>query len=211
MRSRSDEVIKKIIAFSDEYREEYSVSPSTREIGAALGLDHSTIVRYLNVMKDRELIDMDRKRQIVTEKRSKEITDTSMIPLYTDVACGVPRLVEERIESYVSLPKVLLGAASESFILVANGESMIEAGIHDGDYILFRRQNTAERGQIIVALVDGETATCKRYYPAEDGRTVELRPANSAMESIFVDLSKQTLEIQGVARWVTHSLDSLKE
>ena len=209
MRSRSEEVIKKIVAFADEYREANGSSPSTREIGAALGIDHSTVVRYLALMEEREIIDRDSDCRIVTEKRRKEVTDTSLIPLYTDVACGVPRLVEERIDSYVSLPRVLLGAAQEHFLLVANGDSMIEAGIHSGDYILFRRQETAERGQIVVALVDDDTATCKRYYPSEDGRTVELRPANSAMSPIVVDLSKQTLRIQGVARWVTHSLEHL--
>lgn len=108
-----------------------------------------------------------------------------------DISCGLPNIAEEHIEEYVSLPESMFGSG-EFYILRARGESMIEAGIDPGDLVVIRKQETAENGQIAVALVD-EEATLKRFY-VEDNR-VRLHPENSEMEDFYVD----HCIIQGVA------------
>jgi len=109
------------------------------------------------------------------------------------VSCGVPRFAEENIEEYVSLPEALFGRG-EFFILKAKGDSMIDAGIDDGDLVVIRQQSSAEDGQIVVALIDDE-ATLKRFYRDDKNKRVRLHPENEAMEDIFVD----DCIIQGIA------------
>ena len=93
----------------------------------------------------------------------------------------------------------------EFFLLRANGRSMIKAGIDDGDLVVIRQQDDAEPGQIVVALVDDDTATLKRYYPRRNSR-VELVPENDEFRTQTIDLSVQHLSIQGVAVKVIKSL-----
>ena len=112
---------------------------------------------------------------------------------------GVPKFAEENIEEYVCLPESLFGRG-EFFLLRARGDSMIGAGIEDGDLVLIRQQNTAEYNQIVVALVDDE-ATLKRFRPNEDH--ICLHPENNRYEDIIVD----SCLIQGVAVKVIKDLD----
>lgn len=116
-----------------------------------------------------------------------------MVPLLGRVACGLPRYAEENIEEYVRMPEALIGSG-EFFLLRAVGDSMVGAGINEGDLVLVKRQNTAEKGQIVVALV-GEEATLKRFYPEAGKKHVRLHPENPAMKDIIVP----NCEIQGVA------------
>jgi len=109
------------------------------------------------------------------------------------VSCGVPRFAEENIEEYVSLPEALFGRG-EFFILKAKGDSMIDAGIDDGDLVVIKQQSSAEDGQIVVALMDDE-ATLKRFYRDEKNKRIRLHPENESMEDIFVD----DCMIQGIA------------
>ena len=118
---------------------------------------------------------------------------TISVPVLGEIACGIPKFAEENIEEYVRLPVALFGHGS-FFILRAYGDSMIEAGIEDGDLVLIRQQNTAEEGQIVVALIDDE-ATLKRFYPEPEKRRIRLHPENAHMNDIFVE----KCEIQGVA------------
>lgn len=117
------------------------------------------------------------------------------------VSCGLPKYAEENIEEYVSLPVSLFGQG-RFFILRADGESMIEAGIEDGDMVVIRQQSTASEGQIVVALVEDET-TLKRYYIDKRRRCVRLHPENSEMEDIYVN----DCIIQGVAVHVIKALE----
>ena len=117
------------------------------------------------------------------------------------VSCFMAKYAEENIEEYVSLPVSLFGQG-RFFILRADGESMIEAGIDDGDMVVIRQQSTASEGQIVVALVDDE-ATLKRYYLDRQHRRVRLHPENSSMEDIYV---KRCI-IQGVAVHVIKALE----
>ena len=104
-----------------------------------------------------------------------------MLPLVGRVAAGAPILAEENIEEQVPLPRSLFGDAN-SYLLGVKGQSMVEAGINDGDIVIVREQSTADDGQIVVALLDGE-ATIKTFYREKD--CIRLQPQNSAMEPIF--------------------------
>lgn len=109
-------------------------------------------------------------------------------------------LAEQNIEYYVPIPKSQIGNGKH-YILTANGNSMINAGINDGDKVLIRIQSTAEEGQIVVARVDDE-ATLKRYYIDREKQKVRLHPENNRMKDIYVD----NIEIQGIAITITKSL-----
>ena len=124
-----------------------------------------------------------------------------MTPILGKVSCGVPKFAEENIEEYVRLPVALFGRG-QFFILRANGDSMIEADINDGDLVLIRQQNYADEGQIVVALMDDE-ATLKRYYPEPEKQRIRLHPENSRMDDIYVS----DCIIQGVAVKVLKDLE----
>ena len=123
------------------------------------------------------------------------------VPVLGSVSCGVPKLAIENIEEYIRLPVALFGRG-DFFILRANGDSMIEAGIDDGDLVLIREQNYADPGQIVVALMDDE-ATLKRFYPEPKKRRFRLHPENSALKNIYV---KECI-IQGIAVKVLKDLE----
>lgn len=131
---------------------------------------------------------------------AKEREDIVDIPIVGKVAAGMPILAEQNIEEYFPLP-ARFAHGGEHFMLNVKGDSMIEAGIYDGDYILIRRQNTAHNGEIVVAMVDGfeSEATVKTFY-REDGR-VRLQPENSSMSPIIVDDVKILGKVKGVFRY----------
>lgn len=158
--------------------------PSVREICAAVGLKStSTVHAHLNSLEKQGLI-----RRDSTKPRALEVLDGShqrgrSVPLIGRVTAGQPILAIENIEDYLVLPQSMLGS-DEIFCLRVQGESMIEVGILDGDIVVLRQQDTAENGEIVVAMVDDE-ATLKRIF-YEDNR-VRLQPENAAMAPIYAD------------------------
>lgn len=108
------------------------------------------------------------------------------VPVVGRVAAGLPILAEQNVVDTVRIDKMLVRGGKDVFALRVQGESMIEAGIHDGDYIFVRKQATASRGDIVVALI-GDDATVKYYYPEKEH--VRLQPANAAMAPIYVRAS----------------------
>ena len=192
MRRRNVELMNRIIEFAEQYYLENSSSPSVRTIADRFGIGVSTAYRYLLEMDERELITYDGKR--ISNDRIEKLNSNSGViraAVVGSIACGIPNLAEENVEEYVSLPRSMFGDG-EFFILRANGESMIDAGIETGDLVVIRKQACAEDGQIVVALVEDE-ATLKRLY-REKGK-VRLHPENRAMDDIIVD----DCIIQGVA------------
>lgn len=165
--------------------------PSVREIGEAIGLrSSSTVHAHLAKLEHKGYIRRDR-----TKPRAIEILQPDppsplqfqpaqmmVVPLLGRVAAGVPILAEENIESYISIPRDMVRQGTNQFCLKVKGDSMIDAGILDGDTILVRQQNYAENGEIIVAMLDDE-ATVKRFYRLQD--KVKLQPENPAYEPIF--------------------------
>ena len=175
---------QKILDFIKKEIENKGYPPSVREICQAVGLrSTSTVHAHLNHLEEQGLI-----RRDSTKPRALEVLDGSQqrgrsVPLVGRVTAGLPILAEENIEDYLSLPQSLLGRDA-CFCLRVQGESMIEAGIMDGDIVVLRCQESADNGDIVVALV-GDEATLKRIY-YEDGR-VRLQPENRTMDPIYVD------------------------
>ena len=181
----SHENQQKILDFIKSEIEEKGYPPSVREICAAVGLrSTSTVHAHLNHLESQGLI-----RRDPTKPRALEVLDGSQsrgrsVPLVGRVTAGQPILAIENIEEYLSLPQSVLGQG-EMFSLRVEGESMIDAGIMDGDIVVLRQQDTAENGEIVVAMTDENEATLKRIYYEPD--RVRLQPENPTMAPIYVD------------------------
>ncbi|MHB1340169.1 MAG: transcriptional repressor LexA [Coriobacteriia bacterium] len=163
--------------------------PSVREIGEAVGLSSSSTVHsHLAALEAKGLIRRDPSKPRALEvldyrdtERGVDYGSVQAVPLVGSVAAGSPILAAENIESTISLPAELAGGES-TFILRVKGESMIEAGIMDGDFVVVRQQQTANNGEIVVAMLEDE-ATVKRFYRETD--RIRLQPENSSMEPIY--------------------------
>ena len=180
-----------------DYFEQHGYSPSLADIVEETGLAQTTVYRYLNAMVKRGELEMPSRRCIyLTNMKPRG----ARLPVVGSVPCGNPLFAEENIEEYVRLPVSIFGQG-DFFLLRANGNSMINAGIKTGDYVLVQKQNTADPGQIVVALI-GDEATLKRFYPEPEKHRVRLHPDNPEMEDIIVP----RCEIQGVAVKVISNL-----
>ena len=190
-----------IYDFIRAYSDEHGYPPSVREIGAAVGLaSPSTVHMHLKVLEEQGLIKRDSKKPRTIEvmrddqdspEASQPLASVSQdvnanvirLPLVGRVAAGVPILAEQNVEETLALPTSVVGDAS-SFVLRVRGESMINAGIFDGDYIVVKEQHDAHDGEIVVALID-DSATVKTFYRERD--RVRLQPENDTMEPIYVE------------------------
>jgi repressor LexA len=188
---------QEIFDFIKRYSAQYGYPPTVRDIGKAVGLaSSSTVHAHLanleklgllrrDPSKPRAIELLDRMREgagSVVESAVAKVTDAVRpgLPLVGQVAAGSPILAEENIEDYVQVPP-LAGGEDGEYILRVRGESMKDAGILEGDFVVVRKQDTARDGEIVVALV-GEEATVKRFYKESDH--IRLQPENSAMEPI---------------------------
>lgn len=199
MRCKSEETMEQIKNAVEEFYFSHYRSPSIGEIAAEVGRSKSTVHSYLWEMNKLGLLFYDGRtaETAVTRKADAEVVLT---PVLGSIACGEPEYAEENFESYVALPASLLGGG-EFFLLRASGYSMIEAGIEPGDLVVVKKQNTADEGDIVVALVDNET-TLKRFFIDKKRKCVRLHPENSRMKDIFV----RDCYIQGVAQQVIKQL-----
>ncbi|MGN0362472.1 MAG: transcriptional repressor LexA [Bilifractor sp.] len=193
MQHKNEEYITLLENFIEDYWERFGVAPTTRAIADGTKLSNATVGRYLQYMREHDLIDYQGHRSYRTKKQIAGEAVQNSVPVLGRIACGIPKFAEENIEEYVKLPESLFGAGS-FYLLHADGESMTDAGIDDGDLVLIRRQPDAQPGQIVVALI-GDEATLKRYYPEPENHRVRLHPENSSMDDIYVE----NCEIQGVA------------
>ena len=202
MKVMSENVFNAIIDFINNYYLENNCVPTLQEIADAVHLNKSNISRNLQAMKERGLIEVSGGwRGVKTKKIAKILSDAVRIPVVGSIACGTPMLAEENIESYIPISISILGAGT-FFALRAKGNSMINANICDGDFVIVKQQNTAEEGQIVVALIDDE-ATLKRFYIDKKKRKIRLHPENDEMEDMFFD----KVDIQGVAVKVIKDID----
>lgn len=164
--------------------------PSVREIGAAVGLSSSSTVHsHLAALEAKGFIRRDPSKPRALEvldyrdtERGVDYEGVRAVPLVGSVAAGSPILAAENIEATLPLPASFVG--EETFVLRVKGESMIDAGILDGDYVVVRQQSTASNGEIVVAMID-EEATVKRFF-REDNR-IRLQPENRSMEPIYAN------------------------
>ena len=190
MRTKNQTLLIEIEKFICEYTDKNGISPSMQEVAEGVGVGKTTVFRYINKLCEDGIINYSGHRSITSTKTKSEAI---RVPVLGTIACGIPKFAEENIEEYVRLPVSLFGHGNY-FMLRAYGDSMIEAGIEDGDLVLVRQQNYADEGQIVVALIEDE-ATLKRFYPEPKKKRIRLHPENSEMDDIFVD----NCEIQGVA------------
>lgn len=180
---------QQILEFISQQMRERGFPPSVREIGAAVGLTSpSTVHSHLATLQEHGYLrrDPDKPRAIEVryDPASGAIADKGMVkhvPLVGDVAAGTDVLANQNVETLMPLPADLTGEG-ELFMLRVRGESMINAGIFDGDFVVARVQNTATKGDIVIAGIPGEEATVKTFRP--DGNKIILEPANDSMDDL---------------------------
>lgn len=184
---------QEIFEFIKRYSSKHGYPPTVRDIGKAVGLaSSSTVHAHLanleklgllrrDPTKPRAIELLDRVSETVVENVRSLVAPVGL-PVVGQVAAGAPLLAEENIEEYVQVPAVAGGGANTGeYVLRVRGESMIDVGILEGDYVVVRPQDTARDGEIIVALV-GEEATVKRFFRESDH--IRLQPENTTMEPI---------------------------
>lgn len=183
---------EKILTYIQNEISSRGYAPSVREIGEAVGLKStSTVHGHLQRLEKKGLLHRDAmKPRAMGLSASLDDAETENLALHTrllpvvgKVAAGIPILAEENIEEEIAYPAEMVGHG-EHFVLKVHGDSMIQAGILNGDYIVVRSQPDASNGEIIVAMIEDE-ATVKRFYK-EDGH-FRLQPENDAMSPIIVD------------------------
>jgi repressor LexA len=189
---------RQVLEFIDTEVRRRGYPPSVREIGEAVGLSSpSTVHAHLGALQDKGYIHRD-----PTKPRALEITyepssgatverrPVRHVPLVGDVAAGTGVLAAENIEETMPVPEDLTGDG-DLFMLKVRGDSMIEGGIFDGDYVVVRSQPTAENGEIVIAGIPGEEATVKTFMRRRN--KIVLRPENSSMEEMVFDPSEVTI------------------
>ncbi|MBN8191349.1 MULTISPECIES: transcriptional repressor LexA [Bacillaceae] len=180
--------------------------PSVREIGEAVGLaSSSTVHGHLARLESKGLI-----RRDPTKPRAIEILDLDEdtiprqrvvnVPLIGKVTAGQPITAVENVEEFFPLPERMAPSDEQVFMLEIMGDSMIEAGILDGDFVIVRQQQTANNGDIVVAMTDEDEATVKRFFKERD--YVRLQPENSTMEPIILRNVSILGKVVGVYRQV---------
>ena len=205
---RSNELTSKqlmILEFIKDQLLAKGYPPSVREICQAVGLKStSTVHAHLNKLEKLGYI-----RRDPTKPRAIEILDSNIfgnnitekeiinLPLVGQVTAGEPILAEQNIQEYIPLPAQLV-KGTDNFLLKVKGESMINAGILDRDYVVVDKSSTASNSQIVVALVNKEAATVKRFF--KEGNKVRLQPENEFMDPIILD--ERDVEIVGIVTGV---------
>jgi len=188
---------QEILDFLTAFTAKNGYPPSVRDIGAAVGLSSSSTVHsHLSALEDKGYIKRDpssaraisvispdggSSTQKVSGRSDRLPRNVIELPLVGQVAAGTPTLADQNIEDSLFLPTQIVGDTG-SFMLTVKGDSMIEAGIFDGDYVVVKEQPTANNGEIVVALIDDE-ATVKTFY--REANRIRLQPENHTMDPIY--------------------------
>ena len=200
---------RQIWDFVVEYVDRHGYPPTVREIGEAVGLaSPSTVHAHLANLERAGLLRRDptkpRALELIGRERSgasRPTPETHVLPVVGEIAAGGPLLAEHSIEGYLGVPEPL-ARGGEEFILRVRGESMINAGILDGDYVVVRQQRDARDGDIVVALVgedeSADEATVKRFF--REPRGIRLQPENDALEPIYATHVEVLGKVIGVVR-----------
>ena len=183
---------REILLFIEKSMQDRGYPPSVREIGEAVGLNSpSTVHNHLSTLQKLGFLHRDPTKPRAIEVRFDTNSEVAMerrparhIPLIGDVAAGTDVLAQENVEDLIPVPSDFTGEG-ELFMLRVRGESMIEAGILDGDFVVARQQNVANNGDIVVAGIPGEEATVKTFK--KSGKTITLIPSNPTMEPMVFD------------------------
>ena len=178
-----------ILNFVKDFIKAKGYPPSVREIGQAVGLSSSASVHnHLKNLQDFGFLQRDAAKPRAIEVKTAEdeqwrFKTVVPVPFVGRVTTGVPILAVENVEETYPIPLDLLGCDEDVFMLSVTGDSMIKAGILDGDFISARKQTSASNGDIVIALIDGEETTCKRFF--RELRRIRLQPENDKYEPII--------------------------
>jgi len=185
---------KQILDFIRAYRQKRGLSPTQREICEEFGYSSfGTLQKHIRLLLDKGVLvrDWNKRRSLVLAEEDKRAGAVE-IPLAGRIAAGQPIEAEPEGET-VAVPEVLT-RKGQNYVLRVNGSSMIDDGIHDGDFVVVNRREKASNGEMVAALLNGE-ATLKRFYREADGR-IRLQPANERMKPIWV--AEGDLKVQGI-------------
>ena len=206
MRSKSQKLMNEISAYVDQYYNERHTVPSVNEIAKGVGIAKTTSYRYLVAMNDLGMLSYDGpSRTIVTKMISKFSDSTVPAPVVGAIPCGTPEEEEENIQEYVSLPVSLFGKG-EFYILKASGDSMVDAGIEDGDLVVIRKQQEASVGDIVVALDESNANTLKKYGGIDAASHAAILLYQNQEKYPDKRILVKELIVQGVARHVIKAL-----
>lgn len=193
---------KKIFDFIKDEIRKNGYPPSIREICIATNIKStSTVHTHLNKLEDMGFIKRTSSKTRAIEIINNNIEEILNLPVVGQVTAGEPILADENITEYISIPK-RFGKSSENFFLKVNGDSMINAGILDGDYVIIKKQNTCFNGDIVASLINNEFSTIKRFFIEDD--KVILKPENDYLKPIV--LKKSEVKIIGVVIGVFRSI-----
>ncbi|HTY63213.1 MAG TPA: transcriptional repressor LexA [Acidobacteriota bacterium] len=185
---------KEILDFLSEFIDHNGYSPSMEEIAEHFHFASlNAVFKHLEALERRGHLHRDSNRARAIQLSSGKIAGVQNVPLLGYVAAGKPIEAVPNPET-LQIPDSFLPRRNEHFVLRVKGESMIDAHIQDGDYVVVESRETAHPGDMIVALIDDENVTLKKYYP--EGIQVRLQPANESLAPIIVDSSR--IKIQGV-------------
>ena len=188
MKAELENKLNQVYNYLREYIDENNYPPSVREICNAVSIKSTaTVYDYLEKLKSRGLITKhaDKKRAYsLTDVGDSHYAKFEKAPYIGQITAGQPILAVENFEGYYPLPNEFNNSDNSLFILNVNGQSMIEAGIHDGDKIIVRKQSNADNGDIVVAMVD-DSATVKRFFKRKN--KIVLHPENSEMTDLIFD------------------------
>jgi len=200
MRSKSTELMLQIKSYIENYFERYAATPTVREIAKPMRIATSSAYRYLVAMSERDMISYEN-GIISTPKIEMMSPEVNPAAIVGSIPCGTPDEREALVEEYLPLSVSVFGTGS-FYVLRASGDSMIDAGIDDGDLIVIKEQSTANIGDIVVALTDEDKNTLKRLRYNSEEKSYYLHPENKTLEDIYVD----DLRVQGVATHVIKAL-----
>ncbi len=201
MRSKSKDLMNNIITYIDKVYCLKGRTPTMQDIADYFHITKGSVSNYIKEMDHTGLIENRGGSRGIVTKTMQKTMKTQSLAIIGHIACGQPLLAEENIQGYLSISSEFLGGG-QFFVLEAEGDSMIDAGINNGDYVVVRKQESAEEGQIVVALIEDE-ATLKRYYVDKKKKKIRLHPENREMEDMYFD----SIQIQGVAVKVIKNLD----
>ena len=206
MRSKSQKLMNEISAYVDQYYNERHTVPSVNEIAKGVGIAKTTSYRYLVAMNDLGMLSYDGpSRTIVTKMISKFSDSTVPAPVVGAIPCGTPEEEEENIQEYVSLPVSLFGKG-EFYILKASGDSMVDAGIEDGDLVVIRKQQEASVGDIVVALDESNANTLKKYGGIDEASHAAILLYQNQAKYPDKRILVKELTVQGIAQHVIKAL-----
>ncbi len=190
--------LNSVYKFTSDYINDNGFPPSVREICSKLNIKSTaTAYSYIEKLRKKGLIDKSPMKKRALKLSRPVLSNQGQIPLIGTVRAGTPIFAVENLDGYYPLPPDFIGFKDDFFALRVSGDSMINAGIYDKDVIIVKKQNYAENGEIVVALVD-DSATVKRFYLEK--HKIILHPENDEMEDLIFDDAKILGIVKGLYR-----------